>query len=296
MLFTSRKKDDERRKLNISRSLLTARCRPIIVDGLPSFERPDSQLVTASQFYESQFATWLAEFKWSPGLNRKLWEYLYILNALDGYCGLRAPHRGLGFGVGKEQIPAIIAQRGCQLVITDYVPDPEASLGWEGKCLDDLMFEHLCPREIMEQRVGFRAVDMNVIPADLGGFDFLWSCGSLEHIGGLANGLAFVRNSMDCLKPGGIAVHTTEFTLTSETSTHDDPNICFYRRSDIEQLAQDLLAAGHLIVLNFNRGNTVADLHVDVEPFHYGLSLAAQHANHVITSIGLIIQKDGLSL
>jgi hypothetical protein len=125
----------------------------------------------------------------------------------------------------------------------------------------------------------------------LQGYDFCWSTGSLEHIGGHAKGLAFVEAAMGCLKPGGIAVHTTEFTISSETVGRDAPDLSFYCRADIEALASRLLQAGHTIVLNFDRGTTVADTHVDVPPYHAGRTLCAHFGSHVITSIGLIVQK-----
>ena len=73
------------------------------------------------------------------------------------------------------------------------------------------------------------------------------------------------------------------------------PDLSFYCRDDILTLARRLTEAGHLIVLNFQRGMTPADMHVDVAPFHYGRSLLAHHRSHVITSIGLVIQKNGLA-
>ena len=57
----------------------------------------------------------------------------------------------------------------------------------------------------------FRAVDMNDIPPDLRGFDFTWSSCALEHLGTLRAGADFVVEQMTCLRPGGVAVHTTEY-------------------------------------------------------------------------------------
>jgi len=67
-----------------------------------------------------------------------------------------------------------------------------------------------------------------------------------------------------------------------------------YCREDILALAQPLTEAGHLIVLNFQRGTTPPDMHVDVAPFH-SAGLLAHQLSHVVTSIGLVIQKNGLA-
>ena len=273
------------------RSLLAHRGRPIVVEGEPVFEAPDSQLVSEAQFYSPRFEDWRKVMGWGRGLNRKLWEYLYILHAADHYAGLGAGVRALGFGVGKEILPSILAARGCEVVCTDYVPDASQSKGWESRSLDDLVYASHCDPGLFRQRVSFRHVDMNAIPADLRGFDVLWSCGSLEHIGGIAKGAEFIARSLDCLRPGGIAVHTTEFNLSSNTATLDGDGICFFRRADIEHIAARLVREGHQVVLNFTRGTSPADQHVDKPPYNYDLSLTTLHAGFIITSIGLIIQK-----
>jgi SAM-dependent methyltransferase len=263
--------------------------RPLVMAGAPSFKRPVSQLVTASQIYEPECTEWFRKLGYGPIMDRKVWEYSYILHALHTYAKVGSGSRGLAFGCGMEHAISILAADGSSILATDYVPEQVGT--WEARGLDDIFFEQYVSREEFDARVTFQHLDMNEIPDELTGFDFCWSTGSLEHIGGHANGLAFVENAMKCLKPGGIAVHTTEFTITSETVFQDDPELSFYCRADIEALAERLIAAGHMIVLNFERGNTVADLHVDTPPYHQGMTLCAHFGTHVISSIGLIIQK-----
>jgi hypothetical protein len=262
---------------------------PLIVEDQPDFDHPVSQLVSAAQICSAGFEKRRQVYRWDFGLNRKLWEYLYILNALELYAGLAPGRRGLGFGVGRERLVPLLAAGGCRLVATDYVPEDERSLGWEARGIDDLFDEEVCPRDELLRNVTFRHVDMNRIPPDLTGFDFLWSCGALEHIGGIEPGLAFVEAAMACLKPGGIAVHTTEFNLVSDERTLESPGMSFYRRQDIERLGRRLRQQGHGIALNFTKGATVADLHVDREPYHYPLSINALVGAFVITSLGLIV-------
>lgn len=274
-------------------SIINSRRRPIILTGQPSFERPDSQLATASQMYEDSFAPWSAHLRGEPEMDRKVWEYAFIMQAVTTYAGVGAGKRGLAFGSGKEIIPSIFAAKGCEIVVTDYVPDI-SDRGWEARGLNDLHYPDIIERNDFERLVSFRHQDMNYIDDDLRDFDFIWSTGSLEHIGSHANGLAFVENAMRCLKPGGIAVHTTEFTVSSETKGRDHPDLSFYCRKDIENLAMRLLNAGHYLALNFTRGNTLADTHVEVAPYGAGQNLNVHFLSHVITPIGLIIQKDGI--
>jgi hypothetical protein len=269
-------------------SILAKRQRALVVSGEPSFARPDSQLVTASQIYEPEFAQWASFFSGCT-LDRKTWEYCYILQAISVYASERNPGRGLCFGAGREVLPALLASREHNIVATDWRIG--TGQGWQTQSREDLFHPHVISRELFDRNVELREVDMNNIPDDLREFDFLWSCGALEHIGSHANGLRFIEEAMACLKPGGIAVHTTEFTITSATVHYDHPEMSFYCMADILELASRLTEAGHLIVLNFTRGSTVADTHVDIPPYHSGMTLAAHHKYHVITSIGLIIQR-----
>lgn len=281
-------------------NMLVRRGRPLVVDEPSTFEAPDSQLVSEAQIRSHGFEYWRRAFRMKAGLNRKLWEYLYIANGFNHYIGLKEGVRVLGFGVGRERIPAVLAARGCHITATDY----DEGGNWTAKSIADLLqpletdtdpglaHEAICDPEIFSRNVSFRNVDMNNIPADLRGYDCLWSCGSLEHIGGLDRGLDFIERSLDCLRPGGIAIHTTEFNLSSNEHTLDTPTLSFYRRQDIEALASRLQASGHHIVLNFTRGTSCVDNHVDKAPYDYSLTMNALHWNFIITSIGLIIQKN----
>lgn len=271
--------------------LIKQRSRPVIVSGVPTFEFPDSQLVSASQIYEDSFQYWRDQLGWGLNLDRKVWEYTYIVNAISKYFGKLDGLHGLGFGVGVEKIPSLLVKHGCTLTVTDYVPESNKSKGWESTKIDDLIFTEILDEDTLRKSAKFIEVDMNDIPDSLSGYDFLWSTGSLEHIGSRKHGLDFIKSSLKCLKSGGYAIHTTEFTITSKTKGFDSPDLNFYCQNDIENLALELIECGHRIVLNFNRGDTVADLHVDTPPFHHGMTLTAHFGNHVITSIGLIIQK-----
>ena len=270
-------------------SMLSSLNRPLIVSEAPSFKHPVSQLVSASQIYEPECERWLKRLGFPQVMDRKLWEYAYIMHALHSYANVGAGSRGIAFGCGMERAVSVLAASGATILATDFVP--EQSGHWEARGLDDIYFEEYLSRSEFESRVLFQHLDMNSIPDDLEGFDFCWSTGSLEHIGGHANGLDFVVNAMKCLRPGGIAVHTTEFTISSKDAFRDSPDLSFYCRADIERLALRLINEGHMIVLNFERGNTMADLHVDTPPYNHGMSLSAHFGSHVVTSIGLIIQK-----
>ena len=118
--------------------------------------------------------------------------------------------------VGGEPLPALFASLGAQIVATDQSPETGMDAGWASSCLSGLNQQDICPEHTFSRLVTFREVNMNDIDADLSGqFDFCWSSCALEHLGSLQHGLDFIENSLAILKPGGIAIHTTEFNLSS---------------------------------------------------------------------------------
>lgn len=153
-----------------------------------------------------------------------------------------------------------------------------------------LNYPQICLPEKLGDHVDFRPVDMNKIPGDLTGFDFTWSACSLEHLGSLRHGIEFVVKSIDCLRPGGIAVHTTEFNLSSNTTTFQSADLSLYRRCDIEEMINELEARGHAVEpIDWDRGNGIADRYVDLPPYKAPMHLRLRLAEFDCTSIGFIV-------
>jgi hypothetical protein len=133
---------------------------------------------------------------------------------------------------------------------------------------------------------------MNHIPDDLKDFDFNWSSCSFEHLGSIEKGLAFVRNQLKTLKPGGWAVHTTEFNASSNDETFEGENLVLFRQRDIDRLVQGLRSEGHFVEeMDYSFGWHPLDYKIDTPPYIQTPHLKLQLVNFVCTSIGLIIQK-----
>jgi len=215
---------------------------------------------------------------------RKRWEQAYILQALYARGMLRPGVRGLGFGVGSDPMIPVMVNYGCNLVATDY--GENESQGW-GSGLE-LNPRGIADANAMERQVRYRDVDMNDIPADLSGFDFVYSCGSLEHIGGLQEGLDFIENAMACLRPGGLAVHTTELNLSGATETVDTPELSLYLPRQIDDLVVRLNEAGHRSPpVNYHPGSRSEDTHIAVPPFEPPC-LKWEIRGFEVTSLGLV--------
>lgn len=259
-----------------------------------------SQACTQEQCESSAHRRWCAVLREEPKLHRKQWEFTYILQALREAGMLRPGTRGLGFGVGKEALLAGIAAHGCELVATDLSPDSAGAKVWVGSGqnseggLAGLNDRGICSPEDFARRVTYRDVDMTSIPADLanGSFDFCWSSCAYEHLGSIEAGLKFVEDSMRCLRPGGVAVHTTELNVHSNDATWESGLVVIFRRRDFEALAARLTAGGHTVApLNFALGTQPADLYVDVPPFANIPHLKLALGQHVSTSFGMIVRR-----
>jgi hypothetical protein len=96
---------------------------------------------------------------------------------------------------------------------------------------------------------------------------------------------------MDCLKPGGVAVHTTEFNLGTNDRTLETNAVVAYRKKDIEALALRLIAKGYRIPqINFSPGDRMLDRVVDRPPYGHS-HLKLLYARHLLTSIGVFVVK-----
>lgn len=262
----------------------------------PTLEHPVSQLVTASQMRSETYRAWCREMRLEPSMHRKTWEFAYILQVLDIAGVVRPGSRGLGFGVGLEPIPAVLAARGCEVTVTDLPPEEARGLGWAAmseRGLAELDQDGICPADEFARRVRWRPVDMNAIPGELrrGGFDFVWSSCALEHLGSIALGQAFILNAVECLKPTGVAVHTTEFNLSSNVFTHDLAPLVLFRRRDVERTLAACRARGWIALFNPSAGHDPLDQMFDLPPYDGALHLKLQIGRYVSTSVGIVLRE-----
>lgn len=272
--------------------------QPPLIAGEPAASAfPNSVVCRQSSFEQPYFSYWTMRLGEGLRYHRKLWEFVFICQALWERGALRSGARGLGFGVGLEPLPAYFASEGCEVVATDLSPDRADEAGWAQSAQHALNKEqlrrpHICPDDVFDQNVSLRECDMNAIPSDLTDFDFCWSACALEHLGSIELGLQFIENSIACLKPGGWAIHTTEFNLTSNHDTVDNLGTVLFRRQDLEALAARLTAAGHRVAtFDFEPGTRPVDLYVDLPPYRADPHLTTSLLGYSTTSIGLIVQK-----
>lgn len=260
-----------------------------------------SCLCVKEQLESPAFRYWASALKEDFRLHRKLWEFCYILQSLYERGMLTEGKRGLGFAVGEEPLPSLMAQMGCEILASDLDSSDERAGVWAetaqlASTLEGLNERQLCEDSLFRERVSFQPIDMNKIPDDIQGFDFTWSSCSFEHCGSIGLGKRFLREQMKCLKPGGVAVHTTEYNLSSLEETIDEGTTVVYRRQDIESMIRDLQSEGHEVEpLQLFTGRSKEDSQIDLFPYsenpHLKLHLFDRY---VSTSVGLIIRKSGV--
>ena len=227
--------------------------------------------------------------------HRKIWEWVFIAQALAERGQLDQGRKGLGFGVGQDPLAALFASEGCDIVATDMRAAHDADSPWRAtnqhaSGLDHLNRDGICDPSLFERAVRFREVDMRNIPKDLRDFDFTWSACAFEHLGSLSAGEEFILRQMDCLRPGGYAVHTTEFNVSSDTDTVGAGDTVLYRRSDLDYLVKVLRSLGHNVEIDYETGTTPADLYVDHPPWS-SPHLKIQLGQYVATSMAIVIEK-----
>jgi SAM-dependent methyltransferase len=255
-----------------------------------------SSLCKQEELESDLFQFWVHALHQNPKhINRKTWEWCYIAQALHEKGMIAPGKKGIGFAVGKEPLAALFAKNGCKILATDQ--SLEKSKMWieaNQHCsrLEDLNTKGICDPQTFKDNVNFMFLDMNYIPSHLKNFDFCWSSGSFEHIGSSRLGKQFVYNAMNCLKPGGVAVHTSEYNVTSNNNTLETHNLVLYRRKDYEEIAATLRHNKHKVAeFDFYLGDKPVDLYIDQQPYNEQKHLKLQIGEYVTTSLGFVVTK-----
>jgi len=269
--------------------------------GLPAISH--SLRVHAADFREEWLTLAAAQLchPQPPPVHRKLWEHavvLHVYRTLQAARQLPVRPRVLGFGVGQEPLPSWFAAHGASVLATDKAAGTSnpgwAATGQHASSVADLpRLSYVSPEE-MAAAVSFCAIDMADLPSSLlhGERDMIWSCGSSEHIGGVETSLAFFARAMAALRPGGVAVHTTEYEYSHAPGLPvlDTPDLVLFRDEHLSDLADRLFAQGDtLLPLDAAPGDEPADLYVDRPPYTHNPHLCVEVCGgRLTTSIALI--------
>ncbi len=262
-----------------------------------------SQAIRFKDFSSDWYKKWSALLKQEKGFNstqtfhNKSWQNAIILQALDERGYLKPGNTALGFGVGTERVPSALAALGLKVTATDQDFKSGKRGGWDNGQLtrtrNDLNQYGIASKKVFDKNVEFENCDMTKISRKFNNkYDIIWSNCALGHLGSIPESLKFIEKSLDCLKPGGIAVHTTETNVVSNTDTIETGGTVIFRRSDLTGLLYKLRKLGYEcspLVLNF--GSDVEDKGFSFDPFDDNVLLKLNAGGYILSQMVLIIRK-----
>ena len=210
-----------------ARHLVDSKSQPLFCD-------PVSQAMTGSQVREDAFAHIGRDIDLSGQGARATWRKLFLLQALSRYGFLAGGGRALNFGDADADLALFLASR--HIAVT---------LG------EDASRRPPIARDSATQYLSRRAMDFTDIPLDLRGFDFIWTDGLANHLGG-GSARQFIVNAMDCLRPGGLAIHMIDLDLENPASPSASEGPVPLRRDEVSTIAVTLISRSHEVAqLNF---------------------------------------------
>lgn len=257
----------------------------------PDLDNPVCQLCTQSQFDDEAF-TEIAEamaVHHRPG--RAEWEQAWIISMLASLGLVAEGKRGIAIETREERVAAVIAARGVTVLATGAEALGRDALEARRNMLFHPAVVHAAD---FEERVRFHRLD----PREIGrveqdDIDFCVSLDMPGRLGSVEATLEFLMASLAPLKPGGVALHTLPFNLTSDQMTWEFPGLTLLRRRDIEELHRRLAREGHaMLPFNTHPGHAPEDERVTSVP---GAMPGHRQRNGVLvsTSFGLAIRKAG---
>lgn len=258
----------------------------------PDLDRVTCQMATHLQYSDPVYAEIIEAMNLKHEASRWQWEQVWIVSVLAtaGLIGLG--RRILGLDIGNQRLPALLASRGVEVMVADP-PTPTEDL--ERRRLiraSDLFHPEIVNFDDFGRLLRWEMFGPETLPAELHGmFDAVWSTGVIEQLGPRERAMAAIKDTLACLKPGGIAAHSVVLNIASDTMAPNRPDYAVFRRSDIEALAQELRAEGHSIeTLNFHPGLAPEDDEVFSGPGSQQRP-KWRHGAHVLTTFGLVIRK-----
>jgi hypothetical protein len=209
----------------------------------PSLADPVTQVATNDQLREPAAAGWMARLRPQGRSGVEHWRKVYTLQALRRYGMLEAGAIGLGFEPSPSGVPAALATLGTRVVAafptrTGHPLNPEL-------LKRDLYGRAPCDQAVFDQNVEARVLSWRRLPEDLVNFDFIWSAHANERLYSVAAATQFVEEVMQCLRPGGLAVHTFSYDLRPGGGSVESTERVLLNQGDVERIALLLVSRGH---------------------------------------------------
>lgn len=204
----------------------------------------------AKDFESRWYKKWSKKIGYPPARHAKFWETAAIAEALANRGMLRPGKRGLGMGVGDEQLTSLLASYGATITATDQDPHTEKAKKWDNgqlaKAKPGLFYPHIVDADVFDTNVEYQNYDMTTLnKAFAGQYDFAWHNCVIGHLGSLAEATTQLKRSAQYLKEGGWLVFTTELNISSlEHTIGQDSDTVVWRLKDLYELFAGLEKEG----------------------------------------------------
>ncbi|MDX1923722.1 MAG: hypothetical protein SFT91_00560 [Rickettsiaceae bacterium] len=254
-----------------------------------------SQSCTQSQFDSFGYKDLVSQLDQQPQYNRRQWEMVYIIKALQERSMLTSNKNGVGFGLISDPLRSLFAKPGMQIVfyqVNKIISEDQGQIYAQqveslGNHFDDkALFNNESSNSIL-----IKKLESSSIPSEFQIFDFLWSSATASYLGSIDKGERFILDSVNSIKPGGVAVHILEYNLSSNEGTIFEGSVVLFRKKDIQKIVTNLVQKGHEVYLNLNPGSGKLDYYIDPPPYKPNPHIKAKIGGYASTSFGIIIRK-----
>ncbi len=253
---------------------------------------PLNKICQVADIYNPKWKQTVSELKREiseDNFHRKDWEFTQIIFSLKELQYLTPQSICLGIGAGREHLLYYLTYKVKKVIGIDLYEG--YYYGGEDEIDIPLSVERYAPFPYIKDKLNL--IRMNALNLEFpdNTFDFIFSASSIEHFGKKKKILRALKEMYRVLKPGGIAVITTELKLTSLSSNL--PNVKPFFLSEL------------LDLINRSGFNTFEefDLRIEDEYLNNWVKLPEEinkrphvilrSLNTVFTSVNVVLQKKG---
>ena len=255
---------------------------PVLLStATPTLADPVTQIATGEQLREPVVGGWMARLRPKGVSGPEHWRKVYTLQALRRYGMLEEGALGVGFERSASGMPAALAALGTRVVAV--FPARPGAQPKPAALKRDLADRAPCSKAVFDANVSARIASWRRLPPDLANFDYLWSSRANEVLYSVAAAAQFVEDSMRCLRPGGLAIHTFGYDLAPSGRSIPSSKRVMMQQGDIERIA----------LLLVSRGHEVAQFKIDASDpiLNPGFAVDAEHRAMDHTMVGLIARR-----
>jgi len=204
----------------------------------PSMGLPVSQPATDAQTEEECFEAWVSRLGLQSARPLEQWASAFLMQTLNTYGMLAKDAQLLALGGlrATQQVAAALAEKGAYICLASRGDHEGAEL----PPIDPPLATIDAP--LSEGGITHRHYHPDALPGDLFNFDALWSDGLVDRAGTVEQATAAIEAAMQCLRPGGIAIHILPFTEFGDDRQDTQISGFVFQRVHIERLALILIS------------------------------------------------------